>query len=219
MQSILKMKKIILIICFSLGINQISIAQINFGIKGGLNYNSESNKEGFRLDLDDVLLVGENVFKNVETKAGYHLGIWLRAKVPIIGIYIRPELVYTSLENSMTYTNLGGDSEVTDFSFQKIDIPVLFGKKFLGVGNIYIGPSFQYILKQGFSMSNISDVKGDDFTIGIQYGVGIELGKIGLDIRWERGFSSIESSIIEGSTNIEFDTRVNQVIFGLSYKL
>ena len=113
----------------------------------------------------------------------------------------------------------GGDSEVTDFSFQKIDIPVLFGKKFLGVGNIYIGPSFQYILKQGFSMSNISDVKGDDFTIGIQYGVGIELGKIGLDIRWERGFSSIESSIIEGSTNIEFDTRVNQVIFGLSYKL
>ena len=64
------------------------------------------------------------------------------------------------------------------YDFQKIDIPVLLGKKIFGVGNIYIGPSFQYILSSDFSLSDIKDVKTDGFTMGLQFGGGIELGKI-----------------------------------------
>ena len=203
------MKKGILLICLTFAFSQSTNAQLNFGIKGGVNYNSET-----------IIAVTENVFEGAESKTGYHAGIWLRAKIPVLGIYIRPELIYTNLESSITYLPAGivADALQTDFSFQKIDIPVLFGKKFLGVGNVFIGPSFQYVLAQDFDLNDIPEVTGDGFTVGLQIGAGIELGKLGIDVRLERGFNDIESRFLDDTTSIEFDTRVNQILIGLSYR-
>ncbi len=199
------MKKVILILCLAFGFSQISNAQVAFGIKGGINYNSNSIKE-----------VSSDVFDGAKSKTGYHAGIWLRLKVPVIGLYIRPELVYTNLENEVLYKTT---SKTTSYNFQKIDIPVLLGKKVFGIGNLYVGPSFQYILSSDFGFDDIPNVEADGFTVGLQFGGGIELGKLGIDVRWERAFSGIESTIV-GNTGISnFDTRVNQVIVGLSYRL
>jgi len=202
------MKKVFLLICLIVACSQTSTAQIHFGIKGGVNYNSESIKE-----------VTQDVFDGAKSKTGYHAGIWLRVKIPVIGLYIRPELVYTNLENSVSYTNSIGEANSVIHRFQKIDIPVLLGKKIFGIGNVYIGPSFQYILNQDFNISDIQDIKGDGFTVGLQFGGGIEIGKLGIDVRWERSFNDIESTFLDNSTTIEFDTRVNQIIIGLSYRL
>ncbi len=192
----------------ALGFSQAANSQINFGIKGGINYNSNSIKE-----------VKTDVFDGAKSKTGYHAGIWLRFKIPVVGLYLRPELVYTNLENEVTYDNNIASAKSTNFSFQKIDIPVLLGKKIFSIGNIYVGPSFQYVLDQDFSISDIPDVKGDGFTVGLQFGGGIEIGRLGIDLRWERGFNDIESSFLDGTTNVEFDTRINQIIVGLSYRL
>lgn len=200
------MKKVIFTVCLIFAYTQISTAQIQFGVKGGLNYNSNSVEE-----------VGIDIFDGAESKTGYHAGIWLRVKIPVIGFYIRPELVYTNLKSELT---LKGTGTIANYDFQKIDIPVLFGKKILGIGNIFVGPSFQYILDSEFDISDISDVETDNFSMGIQFGGGVELGKFGLDIRWERSFSGIESSFINNLGNsVDFDTRVNQIIIGLSYRL
>ena len=201
------MKKIILVMCLAFGFTQISNSQINFGLKGGVNYNSNSIKE-----------TTQDVFNGAKSKTGFHGGIWLRAKLPIVGFYIRPELVYTSLENTVNYSN-GAAAKTTAYSFQKIDIPVLLGKKVFGIGNVFIGPSFQYVLESDFEISDLKAVDSKGFTVGLQFGGGVEFGKLGLDIRWERGFSDIESSFLDGATNVEFDTRVNQIIIGLSIKL
>jgi hypothetical protein len=81
-------------------------------------------------------------------------------------------------------------------------------------------PSFQYILNSDFSFSDISDVKADGFTVGFQFGGGIELGNLGIDLRFERAFSAIESRFIGNTgSSVNFDTRINQVILGLSYRL
>lgn len=187
------------------GLSQAANAQINFGLKGGINYNSNSIKE-----------VQTDVFDGAKSKTGYHAGIWLRFKIPVIGLYLRPELVYTNLENEVLYKTSGN---TTSYNFQKIDIPVLLGKKIFGIGNVYVGPSFQYILDSDFSFSDIPDVEADGFTVGLQFGGGIELGKIGIDVRWERAFSGIESTFIGNAGNVNFDTRINQIILGLSYRL
>jgi hypothetical protein len=200
------MKKVIFTVCLIFAYTQISTAQIQFGVKGGLNYNSNSVEE-----------VGTDIFDGAESKTGYHAGIWLRIKVPVIGFYIRPELVYTNLKSELT---LKGTGTIANYDFQKIDIPVLFGKKILGIGNIFVGPSFQYILDSEFDISDVSDVETDNFSMGIQFGGGVELGKLGIDLRWERSFSGIESSFINNLGNsVDFDTRVNQIIIGLSYRL
>ena len=191
--------------CLAFAFSQTSSAQVAFGIKGGVNYNSNSIKE-----------VGTDVFEGAKSKTGYHAGIWLRAKIPVIGLYIRPELVYTNLENEVLYKTTGNS---TNYKFQKIDIPVLLGKKIFGVGNVFIGPSFQYVLSSDFGFDDIKDVEADGFTVGLQFGGGIELGKLGIDVRWERAFSGIESNVVGNAGLSNFDTRINQVIVGLSYRL
>jgi len=201
------MKKVILILCLTIGFSQFSNAQIAFGIKGGVNYNSNSIKEINTFNIEDS-----------KSKTGYHAGIWVRTKLPVLGWYIRPELVYTNLENEITFNN-NGTIQNTTYSFQKIDIPILLGKKIFGVGNLYVGPSFQYVLNADFSLNDIPNVKTDNFTVGLQFGGGIELGKFGIDVRWEKGLSGIKSTTLVNTQNINFDTRVDQIIFGLSIKL
>lgn len=189
----------------TIGFSQLSNAQLDFGLKAGLNYNSNSIKE-----------TAQDVFDGAKSKTGYHAGIWLRLKLPVVGLYLRPELVYTNLENEVFYKTV---SKSTSFNFQKIDIPVLLGKKVFGIGNVYIGPSFQYILDSDFSISDIPNVDGDGFTVGLQFGGGVEFGNLGIDVRWERAFSDIESSFVGNLGSVSYDTRINQIIIGLSYKL
>lgn len=199
------MKKIILVLCFAFGFSQLSSAQLNFGLKGGINYNSNSIQE-----------TSQDVFSGANSKTGYHIGVWSRIKIPVLGVYVRPELVYTNLESEVYYSQA---AKVTDYSFQKIDIPVLLGKKILGIGNVFIGPSFQYILNSDFGINDISSVDADGFTVGLQLGGGVEFGKLGIDVRWERGFSDIESTFVGNLGSVEYDTRVNQIIIGLSIQL
>jgi len=191
--------------CLAFGFSQISNAQIAFGVKGGLNYNSNSIKE-----------TSTDVFSGAKSKTGYHAGIWLRLKVPVLGLYLRPEFVYTNLENEVFYKTT---EKTTTHTFQKIDIPVLLGKKIFGIGNVYIGPSFQYVLASDFDISDISSVDADGFTLGLQFGGGVEFGKLGIDVRWERAFSGIESTFVGTLGNVSYDTRINQIIIGLSYRL
>lgn len=200
------MKKYLLILVLVFFSAQ-SYSQIHFGVKAGVNYNSDSFKN-----------VTNDVLDGAKSKTGYHAGIWFRGKLPIIGLYLRPEIVYTELKNEVVYDN-SNLQRSTDFSLRKIDIPVLLGKKVFGIGNVYIGPSFQYVLGTDFSLSDLSEVSTDDFSVGLQFGGGIELGKLGIDIRWERAFSDTETKFLDGTSPVNFDTRVNQIIVGLTYRL
>lgn len=199
------MKRIILGLCLAFGCSQISNAQLDFGVKGGINYNSNSIEK-----------TSNDVFGGANSKTGFHAGIWLRAKIPFLGLYIRPELVYTNLENEVFYETSG---EVITHTFQKIDVPVLLGKKIFGIGNVFIGPSFQYILDSDFGIDDISNVDSSGFTMGLQFGGGVEFGKLGIDVRWERAFSGVESSFVGNLGEVNYDTRINQIIIGLSIRL
>ena len=204
------MKKIIFA-CFLLTlVTKNSQAQLQFGLKGGVNYNSDSFES-----------VSNDVLNGAKTKTGIHTGLWLRAKLPVIGLYIRPEIVYTELNNSVNYENQFSTPITTDFKFRKIDVPVLIGKKFLGIGNVFAGPSFQYILSSDFELNDLREVSTESFSLGIQLGAGIELGRLGIDLRWERGLSKTETVFVDNTdfSNFNFDKRVSQIIFGISYKL
>ena len=113
--------------------------------------------------------------------------------------------------------NIG--SIVADDDFQKIDVPVLFGKKFFGVASVFIGPSFQYVLGTDFELDTVNEVSLDQFSLGIQSGFGLEFGKLGIDVRWERGLSNTEASFADGLGNFTIDNRTNQIILGLAYRL
>jgi len=203
------MKKLVLTI-LALTLINVSFAQkIDFGAKAGLNYN-------FGGDLSE-LVEGtadnfENVITGADNKAGFHIGLWAKAR--LLGFYIRPEIIYTELNNSY---NSGVTNLNSDFKTKKIDIPILIGTKVIGPLHVFAGPSFQYITNSDFNQDEIQNLNTNDFSVGLQIGTGLELGKLGVDVRWEKGFSNdLDGEFL--STNFKVDNRPNQIIFGVSYR-
>ena len=198
------MRKVILILCIAFTCSQTLTAQKDFGIKGGVNYNNKGDAT--------FSSTGNDVIQGAESKSGFHAGLWFRAKVPIIGLYIRPELVYTQVKSEY----IDSENKSSNYTFNKIDVPVLLGKSFLGFATAFVGPSFQYILNDDFELSEVTTDDLDKFSVGVQMGFGIELGNLGVDVRWERGLSKTEAKFSNGITA---DNRTDQIIFGLSYQL
>lgn len=204
------MKNLVLAI-LALTLFNFSFAQkIDVGAKAGINYNFGGDLSELPSEVNNNI---GNLIAGADNKAGYHFGLW--AKFNLIGLYVRPELIYTQLNNS--YSN-STENVNTDFKTKKVDMPILIGTKIIGPLHIFAGPSFQYILKSDFSQNEFENISNKNFTAGLQIGTGLELGRLGVDVRWEKGFSNdVDGKFL--STNISVDNRPNQIIFGLSYRL
>ncbi|WP_445954752.1 outer membrane beta-barrel protein [Yeosuana sp.] len=191
-------KKTILLALFLVSISSITYAQTatGFGIKGGLNYNANGNY------FDSASANAQHPDRNI----GYHLGVFGKIGTQL---YFKPELVYTSTKS---------DYNSDGFKMQKLDAPLLVGLKVLGPVSVFAGPSFQYILDSKFDGITINDVK-NDFSVGLNFGIGLNLNKIGVDLRYERGFNKNEGTFVNniGLANpSRIDTRPDQLILSLS---
>lgn len=200
------MKKLILIMVLAFGISQTTNAQFSYGIKAGINYNNNG----------DVTFksAGNDIVNGAKSRSGFHAGLWFRGKIPVLGLYLRPELVYTQVKSEYLYKGSN-----TDYDFKKLDVPILVGTKVLGFGNVFIGPSFQYIIDDSFKFSNLSSDDFKKFSVGMQMGFGVEFGALGIDVRWERGLSNSEAIFVDNNINVTIDNRTNQIIFGVSFRL
>ena len=202
------MKKVLLAVAFVFGAMHFSNAQISYGIKAGLNFASPS----------DAIVADENGTQpnqSIDANTSWHAGGWLRVKLPVVGLYLRPEVVYTSISSTLPVE----DIDTPTIKLNRLDIPVLVGLKMFGVGNVFAGPVFEYVLKSDIDNDEIKSVKTDDFFVGAQIGIGLEFSKIGIDVRYETAFSENKSTFeIPGDVNFELDNAPDQFIVGLSYK-
>lgn len=181
-------------------------AQSGFGIKGGLSYNTNGELSEFVNETGTII---ENEGKG---KSGYNVGIY--GKLALGPIYLRPELVYTKTTSEYIL-----NSEAVDYKIARLDMPVLVGLKLIGPLSVFAGPAFQYTLENDFNDIKYDDIE-NEFTVGFNFGAGVELGRLGLDVRYERGFNENEATFIENSTtSYRLDSRPEQIIFSLSYRL
>ena len=202
-------KTIVLAVLALVSITAFAQSGSGFGIKAGLNYNQNGD-----LKFQQVQSAGEDIISGSDGKVGYHVGFY--GKLDFAKIYLRPELIYTQTKSS--YDIDGGSN---DYDVSKLDLPVLLGYKIIGPLHIFAGPAFQYTLNNDLEDVELDDVK-NDFTIGAHFGVGVNLGNIGIDVRYERGFSENEAQIIGDNVadiSGRVDSRPSQIIFGLSLKL
>ncbi len=189
------------VLLFTVSSTAFSQSGSGFGIKGGLNYAGNG----------DYFNSAEDAFENPDKNAGFHFGFWGK-----IGnrIYLRPELVYTNTKS--TYDD-------GDLKIQKLDLPVLLGVKVIGPLNVFAGPSFQFLLNEDWDGNSLTvgDVENGT-TVGLNIGAGVNLGKFGIDLRYERGFTENEINVINANlTNINnrVDTRPDQLILSFSLKI
>ncbi|TNJ42483.1 outer membrane beta-barrel protein [Tamlana fucoidanivorans] len=167
-----------------------------FGLKGGLNYNANGNY------FESI----ESSAEKPSANAGFHLGIFGKVGSKV---FLKPELVYTSTKSRYDSGTL---------KLQKLDAPVLVGIDVIGPLSVFGGPSFQYIVDSDFNGITLGDIE-NDFTVGLNFGIGFNLNKVGIDLRYERGFNENEATFINNNiinTKSRIDTRPNQLILSLS---
>ena len=194
------MRNLFFILFISVAIPTVTIAQTaeGIGIKAGLNYNANGDY------FESINTNAQHPDRNV----GYHVGLFGK-----IGdqVYFRPEVIYTS-----TKSDYNDDS----FIMQKLDAPLLVGLKILGPISVFGGPSLQYILDSEFEGIAINNIE-DEFSVGLNFGIGLNFKKLGIDVRYERGFSENEATFIgnNGGNVNRLDTRPDQLIVSLSLLL
>ena len=193
-------KKTILLALFLVSMSSFTYAQsgTGFGIKGGLNYSANGDY------FESISSNAQNPDRNI----GYHVGVFGKLGNQI---YFKPELVYTSTKS---------DYDDNSFEMQKLDAPLLVGIKVIGPLSVFAGPSFQYILDSDFDGIAINDIE-NDFSVGLNFGIGLNFNRLGIDVRYERGFSDNEATFIgnNGINTSRLDTRPDQLILSLSLLL
>ena len=165
------MKRLLILIAF-LGMSAIVWAQpvIDIGLKGGIN----TSKIG--VNIDDYS--SDNITK-------MHFGAF--GRIGWNKVYLQPEVYFTKK---------GGDfsSNVFDmagsFDYNAVDVPVLLGYKIINAKafdlHLIAGPVFGFMTKSDVDGSqNFDSQYFKDRYVGLQYGAGVDILFLTVDLRME----------------------------------
>lgn len=173
--------------------------QIKFGVKGGAVFNADKG----------LLKTTDALYKNKgKGSTGFQAGAMVRIKAA--GFYVQPEMLYTQYKNE--YKEETGQS--FDLTKKRLDFPVNVGKTFgLGLVQIQTGPVFSYYFKDGNSLKGITHATRDEFNVGWQFGTGLNLRSLLIDVRYEFGFGKTTSKW----TGFEAKSRPQLIHLSLGY--
>ena len=167
------MKKIILSIMFmAFCMSQIN-AQFHFGIKGVVpfdhfKYNDRSN-----------------------LSAGWQAGVLFQFKVPVAGIGVQPELLYTVRNASIPVYYASGSDGKNPISYLEVPVNLQWGPDLLLLHPyVSAGPYFGYALS--IKGNELKDRIGKlDWGIGL--GAGLEVWKFQFEARYTWGLQDVSS--------------------------
>ncbi|RYG02462.1 MAG: PorT family protein, partial [Chitinophagaceae bacterium] len=115
-----------------------------------------------------------------------------------------------------TLKSSGLESEV---KFTSLDVPVLVGTKIgaAGIGlRLNTGPVVSFILNEeqsfGDAASNVFSGSFKDQAFAWQFGTGLDVGKLSVDLRYEMGLSKLNDAGYP-------DTKLNMFTLGLGLRL
>ncbi len=213
------MKKYLLGLFFTIAAITSGYSQtFSYGLKGGINYSMGGEINGLDNGAGDWTGTSEG-----QGELGFHGGVF--AQINFGKFFIRPEVVYTSLESTFEFP-----TQPSIYSVNKFDIPLLVGYNIWGPVDVYAGPVYSNILESTLEGDEVtSPIVVQNTPINAQIGAKVEFGRFGLDVRYERNLSSPEfqrRDLVEngsagyGANAVDFsDARLHQLIVGVIFKI
>ncbi len=210
------MKKLIAI-AFVILVSIPAFSQINFGLKAGVSTTSLS------MPTIKTVTSGTTSFTVdalTSAKYGFHGGVFVR--LTLFGVYIQPELLFSTRTNSYTVTDVTNQSSPVSYvakqTFNKLDIPVMLGFK-LGPLRLNAGPSGSLLINSPKDIITNPDYKNNynKMTIGYQAGLGFDLlNFLTFDLRYEGSFKKYQNQIQNlTGTKYNLDDRPNAFLFSV----
>lgn len=207
------MKKIIVIL-FVVLVSIPAFSQIKFGLKAGVSTTSLSMPTIKTISSGTTSFTVDAL---TAAKYGFHGGAFVR--LTFFGIYIQPELLFSTRTNEYTVTNVQTTASiVAKQTFNKLDIPVMLGLK-LGPIRLNAGPAASLLINSPEDLISNSDYKSrySNMTIGYQAGLGFDLlNFLTFDLRYEGSLKKYQNQIQNlAGTRYNLDDRPNAFLFSL----
>jgi len=214
------MKKRIFVLALAfIAITSTASAQfLSYGIKGSLT----SSTVKFSNTKFTAESTKEYIAKQGDSKYGFQFGAFVRVK--LLSFFVQPEVLFSHSQNEVLLEDVSANKVYTETQkFNKIDIPVIIGRKF-GPVRFGLGPVASFMLNESDGLKDkLSDLTTEttdnnfkNATFGYQVGVGVDiLKKITLDIKYEGSLSKLGTGIKLGDTKYNFDQRNPQWIFSI----
>ncbi len=193
-----------------------AFSQIKFGLKAGVSTTSLSMPSVATITSGSSTYT-VNGLKSA--KYGFHGGAFVR--LTLFGVYVQPELLFSTRTNEYTVTNVTNQTSPVSYvakqNFNKLDIPVMVGFK-LGPLRLNAGPSGSLLINSPKDLINNPDYKNNfnRMTFGYQAGVGLDLFKFTFDVRYEGSLRKYQNQIqsLAGS-KYNLDDRPNAFLFSV----
>lgn len=198
------MKKLFFALLLVLGTSQ-AFSQNGIGIKAGLS--------STKLDFDN------EDFIPADAQTGYHIGLF--GRFGGAGFFIQPELLFTQTKGEFAYIPNGVLSssapENYKAEFNRLDIPVMFGYRVFKVLRLMAGPiaSININSKLENSVETVDEADFSSATFGYQAGLGVDIGNLSVEGKYEGGLSKVTDHIGAFST----DNRLNQWVLSVGFRL
>jgi hypothetical protein len=198
------MKKSIFYSSFILFYTFLHAQTFDFGVKAGLLM--DSNNE---ITLNSV---GSSANDTATNNLNFHAGFY--GVIGLTGYFIQPELYYAQVGKKF---EVNGNK--TTIINKRIDLPILVGMK-LAMVRFYAGPVFSTYLDDKVKTEDYTALASDDFTVGLQAGVGVNVKKIKFDLRIDQSVSQRTLSYLsKGDTFFVSDNRPRLILLSVGYDL
>lgn len=211
------MKKLFLILSAVLVVNMAHAQLFQLGLKAGVSSSKAQVDEAFQVNGSHV------TYKTGDAVLGWHIGIYSRIK--IVSFFIQPEVLFSSTGGDIEITEQGVTTpDIGTLKMNKLDVPVMAGLTLGKFFRIYVGPTFSYLISENIDGKDwFSEIKQDynSATIGYQAGIGLDISKLTIDLKYEGNLSKLGDAITIPTTNTSFNTdmRNPQIILSVGLRL
>ncbi|MHA7877953.1 MAG: hypothetical protein ACX93T_03485 [Bacteroidota bacterium] len=132
--------------------------------------------------------------RQLRDHGGYHVGAFTRLNLLVC--HVQPEIILTTTEGPQS----SPVDEEAGLYFMKLDIPTMVGFSLLGIARVQAGPILSLLLSAEIGQENIKKYYKSP-TVGWQAGVGIDIWRICMDLRYEGSLSRWGNKIAGIYTN------------------
>ncbi|MFK7949302.1 MAG: porin family protein [Saprospiraceae bacterium] len=212
------MKKIFLLAMMVFALNSVDAQLLKYGLRvGGGTTSIDATPQDIFSPSDSLLMtLGSSHF-------GFHVGGF--ARVTVKNLFFQPEVLFNTRGHDYTvYDTDGNIQEVLEDRFSTLDIPLIIGYKFSSL-RFQAGPVGSMTLTNANDLVDyfqeqedlVSTLQG--FNWGWQVGLGLDISKFMIDIKYEGNFQPVGNGITIDGNTYDFDGRANRFIvtFGYSF--
>ena len=194
------------------------------GLKGGINFST--------LQSDGVTYPSNGGGVNLSAGGdytGFHGGLYAVVRFETFPLYFRPELFYSRTGGQVRFEAVSTTASMTSteqVTFDRIELPLLVGRSFgslrLDAGPV-LGIPLSVDLPQSELLDNELTTDLNSFVFGFQAGVGLDLGKISLDIRYQTDFNPLAGAVetrVDGTTvSRDINPSTQQITLALGFRI